>query len=235
MLIIAIRTLIMYAALLFSVRIMGKSELSKMSPFQLVVVFMIAELAAIPIDSAEASLINGLVAIFTLMFLQILISFLSTKSEIFKNFISGKPSILIEKGKLNIKELSRLRITITDLMEQLRIQGCPSISDVEYAIMESNGQLSVIEKAESAPITPKDMKLSVTQGALPVIIISDGNLYDKNLILVGMDVNGFNTKLKKAGISEIKEIFMAFCDESKNIHVYLKDKTSGSYAKEVVL
>ena len=120
-------------------------------------------------------------------------------------------------------------------MEQLRIQGCPSISDVEYAIMESNGQLSVIEKAESAPVTPKDMKLSVTQGALPVIIISDGNLYDKNLILVGMDVNGFKTKLKKAGISEIKEIFMAFCDESKNIHVYLKDKTSGSYAKEVVL
>ena len=103
MLIVAIRTLIMYAALLFSVRMMGKSELSKMSAFQLVVVFMIAELAAIPIDSTDASLINGLVAIFTLMFLQVLISYISTKSEGFKTLISGRPSILIEKGKLNVR------------------------------------------------------------------------------------------------------------------------------------
>ncbi|MFR0903110.1 MAG: DUF421 domain-containing protein, partial [Anaerovoracaceae bacterium] len=120
MLIVAIRTLIMYAALLLSVRIMGKSELSKMSPFQLVIVFMIAELAAIPIDSSDASLINGLVAIFMLMFLQIFISFLSTKSELFKKFISGHPTVLIEKGKLNIKEMTSLRITTTDLLEQLR-------------------------------------------------------------------------------------------------------------------
>lgn len=235
MLIIAIRTFIMYAALLFSVRIMGKSELSKMSPFQLVVVFMIAELAAIPIDSAEASLVNGLVAIFTLVFLQIFISFLSTKSELFKNFISGRPTILIEKGKLNIRELSRLRITTTDLMEQLRIQGCPSISDVEYAIMESNGQLSVIEKAESSPVTPKDMQLKVTQGVLPVIIVSDGNLYDKNLILVGMNVEDFKLKLKKTGISSIDSIFMAFCDESKKIHIYLNGKGGETFAREVVI
>ena len=235
MLIIAIRTLIMYAALLFSVRVMGKSELSKMSPFQLVIVFMIAELAAIPIDSAEASLINGLVAIFTLMFLQVLISFLSTKSEFFKNFISGRPSILVEKGKLNIRELTRLRITTTDLMEQLRIQGCPSISDVEYAIMESNGELSVIEKAGSAPLTPNDMKLSVTQGALPVIIVSDGHLYDQNLLLTGLEEGAFRAQMKKAGAGDFKEVFLAFCDESKKIHVYLRDSHGGAYAREVLL
>ena len=172
MLIVAIRTLIMYAALLFSVRMMGKSELSKMSAFQLVVVFMIAELAAIPIDSTDASLINGLVAIFTLMFLQVLISYISTKSEGFKTLISGRPSILIEKGKLNVRELSRLRISITDLLEQLRIQDCPSICDVQYAIMESNGQLSVIKKAVDKPVTPKDIDLAVSEGVLPAIIIS---------------------------------------------------------------
>lgn len=114
MLIVAIRTLIMYLVLLLAVRIMGKSELSKMSPFQLVIVFMIAELAAIPIDSADASLINGIIAITMLMFLQVLISFLSIKSESFKNFISGKPTMLIEKGKLNVKELTRQRISCTD-------------------------------------------------------------------------------------------------------------------------
>ncbi len=165
MLIVAIRTLIMYIALLFSVRMMGKSELSKMSPFQLVIVFMIAELAAIPIDSADASLINGLVAIFMLMFLQILISFLSIKSESFKNFVSGKPTILIDKGKLNVSELGRLRITTTDLLDQ----------------------------------------------------------------------NTFENKLRKAGITAFKDVFLAFCDENKQFHIYLSDKNSGPFAKEVII
>ncbi len=236
MLIVAIRTLIMYAALLFSIRIMGKSELSKMTPFQLVIVFMIAELAAIPIDSSDASLINGLVAIFTLMFLQIAISYLSTKNELFKKFISGYPTILIEKGKLNIKNLSHLRITTTDLLEQLRIQGCPSISDVEYAIMESNGQLSVIQKAENTPLTPKDMELAVTQGVLPAIIISDGNVYDSNLIFSGISLTQFEDRLRKVGITDMKEVFLAFCDGEKKIHVYLSDKSgSEAFAKEVII
>ena len=233
MLIVAIRTLIMYAALLFSVRMMGKSELSKMSAFQLVVVFMIAELAAIPIDSTDASLINGLVAIFTLMFLQVLISYISTKSEGFKTLISGRPSILIEKGKLNVRELSRLRISITDLLEQLRIQDCPSICDVQYAIMESNGQLSVIKKAVDKPVTPKDIDLAVSEGVLPAIIISDGNLYDRNLIYSGVDLVSFENRMRSAGIKDIKKVFLAFCDENKQFHIYLHDSASGPITKEV--
>ena len=233
MLIVAIRTLIMYAALLFSVRMMGKSELSKMSAFQLVVVFMIAELAAIPIDSTDASLINGLVAIFTLMFLQVLISYISTKSEGFKTLISGRPSILIEKGKLNVRELSRLRISITDLLEQLRIQDCPSICDVQYAIMESNGQLSVIKKAVDKPVTPKDIDLAVSEGVLPAIIISDGNLYDRNLIYSGVDLVSFENRMRSAGIKDIKKVFLAFCDENKQFNIYLHDSASGPFTKEV--
>ena len=233
MLIVAIRTLIMYAALLFSVRMMGKSELSKMSAFQLVVVFMIAELAAIPIDSTDASLINGLVAIFTLMFLKVLISYISTKSEGFKTLISGRPSILIEKGKLNVRELSRLRISITDLLEQLRIQDCPSICDVQYAIMESNGQLSVIKKAVDKPVTPKDIDLAVSEGVLPAIIISDGNLYDRNLIYSGVDLVSFENRMRSAGIKDIKKVFLAFCDENKQFHIYLHDSASGPFTKEV--
>ena len=227
MLIVAIRTLIMYLVLLLAVRIMGKSELSKMSPFQLVIVFMIAELAAIPIDSADASLINGIIAITMLMFLQVLISFLSIKSESFKNFISGKPTMLIEKGKLNVKELTRQRISCTDLLEQLRLENCPSISDVEYAILESNGQLSVIPKAKNRPLTP------VSEGVLPAIVVSDGVVYDRNLILAGIDKINFDNKLKSAGITSVKDIFLAFCDSEKKIHIYTAEKEIGPYAKEV--
>ena len=235
MLIVAIRTFILYATVLFAVRMMGKSELSKMSPFQMVILFMIAELAAIPIDSTSASLINGVMAILTLMFLQILISWLSTKCEWFKNFITDKPAVLVEKGKLNIKELKRLRITTTDLMEQLRLENCPSLSDVQYAVMESNGQLTVLPKAQNRPLTPKDIELAVTEGVLPMLIVSDGKLYEKNLLALGLSREAFEAKLKKSGIESSKSIFLAFFDENKGIHAYLASEKGGGLSEEVKL
>ena len=116
MLIILIRTIVLYFIILFVMRVMGKAELSKMSPFQMIVSFMIAELAAMPIESPDISMISGVTAIFTLLFLQVLISLLSIKSERLKNLFSGSPSILIEKGKINKKEMKRLRLTISDLL-----------------------------------------------------------------------------------------------------------------------
>ena len=147
MLVIFVRTILLYMLVLLVVKVMGKGELSKMSPFQLIVVFMIAELASIPIESPDVSLITGITAIFTLLFIQVLISYLSLKSERIKNFFSSRPSVLINKGEINHKELSKLRITINDLMEQLRLGNAPSLSEVEYAIMESNGDLSIILKS----------------------------------------------------------------------------------------
>lgn len=235
MLIVAIRTLIMYFAVLFAIRIMGKSELSKMSPFQMVIAFMIAELAAIPIDSPDASLINGIIAICSLMFLQVLISFFTTKSEGFKNFISGRPTMIIEKGRINVKEMARQRVTTTDLMEQLRIENCPSISDVEYAVLESNGQLSIIQKADSRPLTPKDMKLTVSESSLPVILISDGNIYDSNLKSAGTGRKQLTSAISAAGAESLKDVFLAFCDSEKKLHIYLYAEGYGSYAKEVTL
>ena len=235
MLIVAIRTLILYAAVLFAVRMMGKSELSKMSPFQMVVLFMIAELAAMPIDSTSASLVNGVMAIFTLMFLQIMISFLSTKFEWFKNFVTDKPSVLIEKGRINIKELKKLRITNTDLMEQLRLENCPSLADVEYAIMESNGQLTVIPKAENKPVTPKDIELAVTEGTLPKLIFSDGKLYEKHLLTLGISKEGLDAKLRAANLKGYENIFLGFYDENKQIHLYLSSDKTVPFTAEVKL
>lgn len=206
MLIVCIRTFILYLVVLFALRIMGKSELSKMSTFQMVVLFMIAELASIPIDSPSSSLINGAVAIFTLLFLQVLLSYISIKNEKFKNFINGRPSIIIDKGMINVKEMERLRITINDLFEQLRIGNCPSISDVEYAVMESNGELSIIAKSD--------------QEKLPLILVSDGVIYRDNLEKAGIDSTTLLTMLKAKGISDISKIFVAFYDGNRLLHVY---------------
>lgn len=221
MAIILVRTVILYVIVLFTIRIMGKSELSKMSPFQLVVIFMIAELASIPIESSEASLIKGAVGIFTLTFLQVLISMVSIKSEKFKNFINGKPSILIEKGAINEKELKKLRISLNDLLEQLRIENAPALSDVEYAVMESNGELSVIQKSDKKPLTASDMGITKEPESMPLILIADGVLYRQNLLSLGWDEAFLKEQMAAVSLTSYQEIFFAFSDEKKQLHIYV--------------
>ncbi|MDO4545326.1 MAG: DUF421 domain-containing protein [Bacillota bacterium] len=232
MTIILIRTVILYLVVLFVIRIMGKAELSKMSPFQLIVVFMIAELASIPIETPDVSILTGVTAIFTLLLLQVLISYLSIKSEKFKNFFNGKPSVLVDKGDINQKELKKLRITINDLMEQLRIGNTPSISDVEYAIMESNGDLSIIPKAEKKPLTPEDMSLPKEKEIMPVVFISDGILYRKNIQKAGWNEKQLADTLSSLSISNYTQVFLAFCDEQSKLHVFLTNKENTA-AREV--
>ena len=218
MLIVCIRTFILYVVVLFALRVIGKSELSKMSTFQMVVLFMIAELASIPIDSPSSSLINGAVAIFTLLFLQVLLSYVSIKNEKFKNFINGRPSIIIDKGMLNVKEMERLRITINDLFEQLRIGNCPSITDVEYAVMESNGQLSIIAKTD--------------QEKLPLVVVSDGAIYEENLAKAGIDYDTLMCMIEAKGITALNEVFVAFYDGNSMFHVYPNPEPRQKFSRE---
>ncbi len=232
MTIVLIRTVILYLIVLFVIRIMGKAELSKMSPFQLIVVFMIAELASIPIESPDVSMITGVAAIFTLLFLQVLISFLSLKSEKFKNFFSGKPSVLIDSGEINQKELKALRITINDLMEQLRIGGSPSIAEVEFAVMESNGDLSIIPKAGKKPLTAEDMSVKKDREIMPVVFISDGIMYRKNVEKSGWNEKRLTDELSSLGIGDYTKVFLAFCDCDSKLHVFMSDKRA-SRAVEV--
>jgi uncharacterized membrane protein YcaP (DUF421 family) len=204
-----------------------------MSPFQLVIIFMIAELAAIPIESTSAALFNGVIAIFTLLFLQTFISTISIKCEWFKNLMNGKPSILIDKGEINQKELKALRITLNDLMEQLRIKNISSLSDVEYAIMESNGELSVIQKSAHKPVTRSDIGINEANSTLPMVIISDGILYKKNLYRMQWQENELNALLNKHDIS-VKEVFLAFTDSKKRFHIYTSSSDK-STAKELLV
>lgn len=232
LLIVFIRTIVLYFLVLFTIRIMGKSELSEMSPFQLVIIFMIADLAAIPIESTSVSLINGVIAVFSLMFLQTLISTISLKCEWFKNLINGKPSILIEKGKINQKELRNLRISLNDLLEQLRIQNIYAPSDVEYAIMESNGELSVIPKAGKQPLTPDDLGLKKQEESLPLVIISDGVLYKSNLKEINLSESKLMKLLKRNKLDSYKEVFLAFTDSQHKFHIFISEKDK-SKAKEI--
>ena len=219
MIIIIIRTFVLYFAVLFSLRIMGKGELSKMDPFQMVILFMISELASLPIAEPDVSLIHGVCAIATLMFLQILLSILSLKSPRFNRTVNGIPSLLIEKGALNMKEMQRLRISIEDLSQQLRLKGYPSISDVDYAIMEINGDLSVLPIAEKQPLTPADTNLAVAEGHLPVVLIADGILYRSNLRFAGLTELALKERLLAMGVPRLEQVHLAYTDEHQNLSI----------------
>lgn len=233
MLIILIRTVILYFVVLFVIRVMGKAELSKMDPFEMVLLFMIAELAAIPIESLDIPLINGAAAILTLLFLEVLISFLSIKSAKINALLNGKPSILIDHGNLNLKELKNQRITIDDLMEQLRLKNYPSIADVDYAVLEANGDLSVIPKPEKSPLTPENMGIPSSSEIMPMVLISDGHLYKRNLDLLGKEEAYLKKELSKIKINDYSQVFLCFFDEKKQLHVYPKGKSRKEMLGEV--
>lgn len=213
------RTIILYLVVLFTLRIMGKSELSNMTPFQMVIVFMIAELASIPLDSPDKSILTGIIAIITLLFLEMVLSFLTMKSSIFKRLINGRPSILIENGNINVKEMKKLRITVNELFEALRIGGSFSIAEVEYAILETSGAISIVEKN-------KEKKL-------PLILVQHGKKCKHNLEKLKICEADLNKQICDKGLSSIKDIFVAFTDGDGNLHVYPYPKGHESFTKEI--
>lgn len=235
MLVILIRTIIMYFIVLFVIRIMGKAELSKMGPFEMIILFMIAELAAIPIESIDIPLLNGAAAILTLLFLEVVISFLSVKSRKINDLLNGKPSIIVNRGNINEKEMRSQRITIENLMEQLRLKNYPSLSDIDYAVLEANGDLSIIPKPGKAALTPDDMNITVSSQIMPMILISDGTLYQNNLKTLGKEESYLRKELSKGKITDYSQVFLCFYDEKGQLHVYPKGKSRKELKKEVNL
>ena len=235
MLIILIRTLILYFVVLFVIRVMGKAELSKMDPFEMVVLFMMAELAAIPIESLDIPLLNGAAAILTLLFLEVVLSYLSIKSQWINDLLNGKPSVLISKSSINEKEMRNQRITIDDLMQQLRLKNFPSLADIDYAILEANGDVSIIPKPDKAPLTPGDMNIPTSSRVMPMVLISDGEFYKDNLKLLGKEETYLRKELAKAKITDYSQVFLCFYDEKSQLHVYPKGKSRKDMRKEVSL
>ncbi|WP_053954690.1 YetF domain-containing protein [Inediibacterium massiliense] len=224
MVIILVRTLLLYIFVLIALRLMGKGQLSEMQPFELVIILMIAELASLPMEETGVPLINGFIAISTLLFLQVTISYLNLKSEKIRRLICGKPSILINHGKINEKELKRLRITINDLVEQLRIKDYANMADVEFAILETNGDLSVIPKPEKRPPTLGDLNIAAPFDGLPVTLVIDGQILYDNLQKLDVSKDWLMDQLHMYNVKDPEEVLFSYIDASKNIYVHKKSK-----------
>lgn len=226
MLIVFTRALILYALVVVVMRMMGKRQIAEMQPFELVITIMIADLAATPMENTGIPLINGIIPIVTLLSVQVIISYISLKFETVREVVCGRPSIIIDKGSIVESELRRLRINMNDLLEQLRSKNYPNISDIEFAILETNGQFSIIPKAEKRGIIVEDLGLMVQPEDLPVTLIIDGKLIYKNLISSGHDKQWILDELQRKNISMIEDVFFAFLSSEGIFYAQEKEKTS---------
>jgi uncharacterized membrane protein YcaP (DUF421 family) len=226
MLVVFVRTLVLYVLVVVVMRIMGKRQIGQLQPFELVVAIMISELAAVPMQNTGIPLIYGIIPIVTLLIAQMALSLISLKSVKARALICGRPSILIENGKINEKVLMKEMYTINDLLEQLRSKDISNISDVEFAILETNGQISVIPKSQKRPVTPKDMKLDTEYEGLSLDLVVDGTINYDNLKKAQKDVLWLKNELRKFGITNIDDVFFVSLDSTGNLY-YQKKADSG--------
>ncbi len=222
MILVIIRTLILYLTTVIALRIMGKKQIGQLQPYELVVIIMIAELAAIPMQNTNIPLINGIIPIFILFASEVTLSYISLKSETARGVICGKPSILINNSEIMEDELRRLRYNINDLLEQLRLKNVTNIADVAYAILETSGQLSVILKSQNRPLQPKDMNIITPPDLLPTTLIIDGYVMDENLKKLELSIDWLKGELEKDGISDFNKIFFACLDSQGNFFYQMK-------------
>jgi len=222
MLIVLARTLILFAFVVLVMRIMGKRQIGELQPFELVVAIMISELAAIPMQNTGVPLVNGLVPIFVLFAAQITLSFLSIKSRKARALICGRPTLLIRNGKIIESSLRREFYSVNDLLEQLRIKNVPNVSDVEFAILETNGQLSIIPKSQKRPVVPEDINIPTVYEGMAIDLIIDGKVIQENLEKISLDEEWLKKELSGFAIRDVSNVFFASIDTTGKLYFQKK-------------
>lgn len=205
---IVTRTLIIYVMLTFSLKVMGKRQLGELNVSELVSTLLISEIAAIPIADPDIPMFNAIIPLFLILSLEIILSTIKNKSEKFKVTFEGKPSYIIYKGRLLQDELSKNRISINELLSELRCQGVGDIQEVEYATIEPNGSLSVIKKSENNMAHP---------------LIIDGKVLTGALKKANKDELWIKENLEDLNISQ-DEIFLLTISDNEKINIIKRDK-----------
>ncbi|MBQ9685294.1 MAG: DUF421 domain-containing protein [Oscillospiraceae bacterium] len=223
MAIIILRTMIIYFALLITMRLLGKRQLGEMELSEFVVASLIADLASHPLQDVGIPMINGLIPIFTLFCCEVIISGLTLKSIRLRTLLFGKPSMLIIRGQICQREMKANRFTLDELMQELRTQGITDISKVEYAILETDGQLNVIPFPASQPATAAQLGVTVEDGGYPGIVINDGRVLEGNLKQLGLDKGWLREELEKGGHGEPEGIYLMTVNHHGQTYVARKE------------
>ncbi len=216
------RTFFLYLVVVVTMRIMGKRQIGELQPFEFAIAVMISDLAAIPLADDSKELHHAIIPIVVLVVCQISISFLSIKGVRIREVVCGKPILLIRNGKMLEKNMRKEMYTINDLLEQLRFNSIPNISDVEYGILETNGQLSVLLKSSKRAVTPEDLNINIPSECFSRDIIIDGKLIGRTLEKMQIKREWLDNALKEFGINDYKQVFYASLNNDMKLFVQKK-------------
>ena len=218
-----VRTILLYLVLIGVVRLMGKRQIGQMEPSEFVVTMLVANLAAIPMQDGGIPLFSGFVPIVTVLGVELVLSALSMKSVRVRKLLCGKPVILIENGNILQQNLKKTRITLDELTGHLREKDVLSLQSVQYAILETNGNLSVFPYPKEKPASAKEAGVQVKKQSLPITIISDGELLDKNLQKAKKDMPWLEKQLKKREAT-VEQTWLLTVDSEENVVFYRKEE-----------
>ncbi len=222
MLITFVRSIILYVIVLVVMRLMGKREIGQLQPFELAIAIMIADLASVPMSEVGIPIINGIIPILSLLVMHLIISFINLKSIKMRQLICGKPSILIYRGKINEKVLIKERFTINELQERLRANNINNLADVEYAILETSGQVSIIQKPNKRTTIPEDFNIMPEYEGISYDLVIDGKIMNDNLKILNKtygwlkkEVNKFNIEPEEALLVTVNAKGDIFCQKKE--------------------
>ena len=215
MLVTFFRAIILYIVVLIVMRLMGKREIGQLQPFELAISIMIADLAATPMAEEGVPITNGIMPILGLLVMHLIISMVNIKSTKAREIICGKPSMLIFRGKVDEKVLKRERFTINELEERLRDNNIFSIGDVEYAILETSGQVTVIPKPNKRATTPEDFNMEPKYEGIPYDLVVDGKVMYKNLEKIGKNYVWLQKQTEKFGIKPEEALVVTIDGDDK--------------------
>lgn len=246
MFIVLIRTIFLYFLVILVMRLMGKRQIGELQPYEFVITIMISDLAALPMQDTRLPLILGIIPIITLLFIKTVLTQLQLKSQFTRKVLEGEPCILVCKGKINYKALKKQQINLDELMEELRLAGYFDLNEVEYAILENNGQLSFLTSQSNSNVSSGDNSSNSSSSSdssgnsnstktprLPIIYVLDGHVNNNALTTSGKNKVWIEHELKKHHINSIKDVVIAMVDTEGNFFYQLYDKNDkGKGAKK---
>ncbi len=216
--ILLIRALIVYIVVICSVRLMGKRQLGELQPSELVITILVSNIATLSLEDTDIPLLRGILPILALVCFEVVMSWASLRSVRLRRLVSGSPKIIIRNGEIDQEMLHALRFSVDDLMSSLRSNNIFSLDEVQFAIVETNGNVSVYQKSEAQPATKKDVHTVGKDLDPPQIIIADGELRETALSALGQDEKWLHAVLRAKDLT-IPEVFLLTADTACNCHI----------------
>lgn len=224
MLILFLRCIVIYLLVLFMFRLMGKRQLGELQPFEFVITLIVADLATIPMTEINIPLAHGVIPLITLMLVHFLISFLARKSIAMRKILSGKPVIIITPDGVDYQALKQLNMNFNDLSEAMRELNYFSLDQIAYAIVETNGKMTILPNADNSPVVAQDLKLNKQEPTIPIILVCDGKTMPENLKLAQLNEEFILKQALKMNTKNIKDIIIATIDNDGKMYMQVKNK-----------